>query len=233
LDVRDFVLTTFGGSGSLLLCRLMDILDLPAVVVPRDPGNLSAFGLLTVDVKNDYVQTYVGQHSIVDVYDELQRKAAAALRAEGFPDERHAYLRSADLRYYGQAFEVRVPLGVSPDATVAAFHDAHERLYGYCFRDRPEQRVEWVNLRVTGVGPIRRPDLRAAPAVAPVPPGLRQVSFVEEYQDTPVHRRADLSPGDVIAGPAVIEEYGSTVPLHPRFAATVDRLGNLVVTRRG
>src|SRR4030095_5533513 len=52
LDVRDFVLTTFGGSGSLLLCRLADILGLPAVVVPRDPGNLSAFGLLTVDVKN-------------------------------------------------------------------------------------------------------------------------------------------------------------------------------------
>src|SRR6266508_5350295 len=66
LDVRDFVLTTFGGSGSLLLCRLMDILDLPAVVVPRDPGNLSAFGLLTVDVKNDYVRTAVTRHGDLD-----------------------------------------------------------------------------------------------------------------------------------------------------------------------
>src|SRR5213083_1770750 len=59
LDVRDFVLTTFGGSGSLLLCRLMDVLGIPRVLVPPDPGNVSAFGLLTVDVKNDYVQTHV------------------------------------------------------------------------------------------------------------------------------------------------------------------------------
>ena len=57
LDVRDFMLTTFGGSGSLLACRLVDILDLAGVVVPPNPGNVSAFGLLTVDVKNDYVQT--------------------------------------------------------------------------------------------------------------------------------------------------------------------------------
>ena len=57
LDVRDFMLTTFGGSGSLLACRLVDILDLAGVVVPQNPGNVSAFGLLTVDVKNDYVQT--------------------------------------------------------------------------------------------------------------------------------------------------------------------------------
>src|SRR3712207_393160 len=58
LDLRDFVLTTFGGSGSLLLCRLMDVLGLPTVLVPPNPGNVSAFGLLTVDVKNDYVRTH-------------------------------------------------------------------------------------------------------------------------------------------------------------------------------
>ena len=69
LDVRDFTLTTFGGSGSLLLCRLVDILGLPAVLVPPDPGNVSAFGLLTVDVKNDYVQTHVSMHDRLDVAD--------------------------------------------------------------------------------------------------------------------------------------------------------------------
>ena len=63
LDVRDFMLTTFGGSGSLLACRLVDILGLAGVVVPQNPGNVSAFGLLTVDVKNDYVQTAVARHA--------------------------------------------------------------------------------------------------------------------------------------------------------------------------
>src|SRR5262249_19255141 len=59
LDVRDFTLVTFGGSGSLLLCALMDILGVPAVLVPPNPGNVSAFGLLTVDIRNDYVRTAV------------------------------------------------------------------------------------------------------------------------------------------------------------------------------
>ena len=94
----------------------------------------------------------------------------------------HRYLRSADLRYYGQAFEVRVPFPDGPvdpastEATVAAFHDAHHRLYGYSFRDDPTQQVEWVNLRVTGIGPIRRPTLQPHPPTgarrspAPTPP---------------------------------------------------------------
>ena len=248
LDVREFVLTTFGGSGSLLACRLLELLGLRVAVVPRDPGNLSAFGLLTVDVKNDYVQTAVARHAELDLeavaatWAALEARAATALDAEGFARPAQRHLRSADLRYWGQAFEVRVPAPDGPvDAAlagrcVAAFHDAHERLYGYCFRDRPEQQVEWVNLRVTGVGPIRRPRLRAAgpgdgdPGRART--GSRPVCFdaARGHLDTPVYDRDRLRPGDRLAGPAVVEEYGATLPLHPGFRAEVDRLGNLLVT---
>jgi N-methylhydantoinase A len=251
LDVRDFVLVTFGGSGSLLLCRLLEILGLGVAVVPRDPGNLSAFGLLTVDVKDDYVQTAVARHAQLDLaavaaaYGSLQARAAASLDAEGFDRSAHRYLRSADLRYFGQAFEVRVPLPDGPldaaaaAAAVDAFHDAHRRLYGYSFRDRPEQQVEWVNLRVTGVGPIRRPRLREVEPGDGDPrralTGTRPVCFdaAEGPLDAAVYARAALRPGDALAGPAVVEEYGSTVPLHPGFRAEVDRLGNLVVMREG
>ncbi|HZE31409.1 MAG TPA: hydantoinase/oxoprolinase family protein, partial [Actinoallomurus sp.] len=157
LDVRDFPMVAFGGSGPLLVCRLIDILGLPSVLVPRDPGNLSAFGLLTVDVRSEYVRTHVTRDpdaaTLAEVYTELESQAAAALDRQGFKD--HRYLRSADLRYYGQAFEVRVPVGDIDTGEVAGrFHDEHERLYGYCHRD---DHVEWVNLRVSGVGPIRRP----------------------------------------------------------------------------
>ena len=126
------------------------------------------------------------------------------------------------------------------DATVEDFHDAHERLYGYCFRDKPEQQVEWVNLRVTGIGPIRRPPLRSLPgagdgaiAARPEPTGERPVCFdgAEGFLAAPTYWRADCRPDRSLAGPAVIEEYGATVPLHPGFTATVDRLGNLVVAR--
>jgi N-methylhydantoinase A len=246
LDVRDFTMATFGGSGSLLLCRLLDVLGLAGVLVPRDPGNLSAFGLLTVDVRNDYVRTAVSRHADLDhplvagVLDDLQGQAAAALDREGFARAEHRYLRSADLRYVGQAFEVRVPVpdgavdGALAGVVADSFHDAHEQLYGYAFRGDPRQPVEWVNLRVTGVGPIERPRLRelehrdGGPDRART--GVRPV-FFDDWVDTPVYWRPDLAPGDVVVGPAIIEEFGSTVPLHPRFTATVDRFGNLVVRK--
>src|SRR4029453_8666053 len=90
LDVRDFTLTTFGGSGSLLACRLMDVLGLPRTLVPPNPGNVSAFGLLTVDVRNDYVQTVVSKHLDIDlgrvqsVFADLEAQAQGALDGEGF-----------------------------------------------------------------------------------------------------------------------------------------------------
>src|SRR3712207_1274578 len=116
LDVRDFTLTTFGGSGSLLACRLMDILGLPRTLVPPNPGNVSAFGLLTVDVRNDYVQTVVSKHADLDlsrvkgVYADLEAQAEEALDGEGFARDVQRMQRTADLRYVGQAFEVRVPV---------------------------------------------------------------------------------------------------------------------------
>jgi N-methylhydantoinase A len=247
LDVRDFTLTTFGGSGSLLACRLMDVLGLPRTLVPPNPGNVSAFGLLTVDVRNDYVQTMVTRHADLDpaavgtAFGALEAQAAEALDAEGFPRDEQQMQRTADLRYVGQAFEVRVPVGEGmPDGPVleevaTAFHAAHRQLYGYDFADDPRQAVEWVNLRVSGIGPIRRPGLVELPpregGTDRSVTGRRPVFFDDDWLDTPVHWRPDLGAGDVVPGPAVIEEFGSTVPVHPGFVATVDRFGNLLLTK--
>jgi len=272
LDVRDFTLVTFGGSGSLLLCPLIDILGVKEVLVPPNPGNVSAFGLLTVDVRIDQVRTAVRRHDALDhgavaaIFAELEEQAGKALSAQGFEPAAQRLVRTADLRYFGQAFEVRVrvpgrsgppgapgesgglpadwaapavpaPFGpATADAVASAFHDAHRALYGYDFRGDARQHVEWVNLRVTGVGPIRRP---ALPGLAPgdgdparALTGSRPVCFGRGagFTATGIYWRPLLAAGDVVAGPAVIEEYGATVPLHPGFAAVVDRLGNLRVT---
>ncbi|WP_226352849.1 hypothetical protein [Pseudonocardia sp. ICBG601] len=127
-----------------------------------------------------------------------------------------------------------------PDTLAAvadAFHAAHRALYGYDFAGDPGQQVEWVNLRVSGIGPIRRReiathDLVADPVVAAA--GRRPVCFdaAQGYLDTPVYRRTDLVPGAVVDGPAIVEEFGSTVPLHPGFTARVDSRLNIIVTRR-
>jgi N-methylhydantoinase A len=247
LDVRDFTLVTFGGSGSLLLCPLMEILAIPAALVPPNPGNTSAFGLLTVDVRTDCVRTSVARHRELDlartsaILAELSAQAAEALAAQGFAADAARLTRSADLRYYGQAFEVRVPLtgsefgGMTANAAADAFHRAHRALYGYDFRADPRQHVEWVNLRVTGIGPLRRPELASVPAGDGDPAraltGRRPVAFARATAaaDAAIYWRPSLLAGDVIGGPAIVEEYGATIPVHPGFAAMVDEFGNLRV----
>ncbi|RIJ67000.1 hydantoinase/oxoprolinase family protein [Nakamurella silvestris] len=248
LDIRDFPMVTFGGSGSLLACRLIDILGLPAVLVPPNPGNVSAYGLLTVDVRNDYVQTSVARHQDLDLAEvarirsTLHEQARTALLREGFAEADHRFEITADLRYFGQAFEVRVqcpPIasdGIDQDwaeAVADSFHDGHRALYGYDFRGNDAQQVEWVNLRVTGIGPIPRPEIRRiAEGTGDTAGALieeRQVHF-DGWHPTRVYDRARLGAGDRIEGPAVIQEFGSTVPIHPGFHAVVDPFGNLVLT---
>ena len=247
LDARDFTLVSFGGSGPLLACRLADVLGLDGILVPSNPGNLSAYGLLTVDVRNDYVRTAVTRHSAIDVaavekvFGDLELAADDALAREGFLSTVRRFMRTADLRYYGQAFEVRVDVPDGPvtagllDAVAATFHAEHRALYGYDFQGDSRQEVEWVNLRVTGIGPIRTPSV---PEVGPgsgsdqALSGSRRVYF-ERWTETSVYQRAALGSGDTVAGPAIIEEFGSTVPLHPGFTATVDRHGNLRIARSG
>src|SRR5919199_1491994 len=218
LDVRDFTLTTFGGSGSLLACRLMDVLGLPRTLVPPNPGTVSAFGLLTVDVRDDHVQTAISRHADLDldrvraVVGELEARAREALDGE-----------PGAVLTRGSAEDV-----------AQAFHAAHRQLYGYDFAEDPRQAVEWVNLRVSGIGPIRRPDLVQLEArdggTDRAVTGSRQV-FFDDWTETPTYDRTLLAPGDVVPGPAVIEEFGSTVPVHPGFRATVDTHGNLLLER--
>ena len=132
------------------------------------------------------------------------------------------------------------------EAAAAAFHAAHRALYGYDFRGDPRQQVEWVNLRVTGIGPIQRPRIATSRRGAARGPrrgrrrggdtaraltGRRPVVFGRAAgpADAAIYWRPSLAAGDEVAGPAVIEEYGATVPVHPGFVARVDDFGNLLV----
>ncbi len=245
LDVRDFTMVTFGGSGALLACRLVDVLDLDGALVPPNPGNLSAYGLLTVDVRNDYVRTAVNRHRLLDVdavnriLDDLTADADHALAREGFAEADRRFQRTADLRYFGQAFEVRVDMphrkltAELADEVAHRFHAMHRGLYGYDFRGDTRQEVEWVNLRVTGVGPIRAPEIREVPHGGGADLALtgRRGVFFDDWVEAAIYDRAKLGAGDVVTGPAVLEEFGSTIPVHPGFRGEVDRFGNLRVTR--
>jgi N-methylhydantoinase A len=248
LDVRDYVLVAFGGSGPLQAGRLVDILGLKAALIPPDPGNVSAFGLLTVDIKNDFVLTAVQRNDALDLdrlnasYGQLEARAREALASEGFASNEMQLVRSADLRYFGQASEVRVdvPDGqvdrAVADVAVGRFHAAHQQTYGYSYADQPEQRIEWVNVRVAGIGPLRRPIVRSRPrdladGVERALTSRRGVYFDAASMDTPVYARERLQPGDCVEGPAIVEEFGSTTVVFPAQCARVDAFGNLLLER--
>ena len=245
-DVRDYQLVAFGGSGPLQAGKLVDILGLQGALIPPDPGNVSAFGLLTVDVKNDYVATSVQRDDLLDVerartvFARLESQAREALATERFSPTVIALQRWADLRYFGQAWEVRVEVAAgsfdraAADEVVRRFHAAHARTYGYSYADSADQRIEWVNLRVVGVGPIRRPrvtprqrDLRGGVERALV--GTRQVGFDEGLLSASIYTRARLQPGDRLLGPSIVEEFGSTTVVFPGLEARVDDFGDLLL----
>jgi N-methylhydantoinase A len=213
-----------------------------ACIVPLDPGNLSAFGLLAVDWRTDHIRTKVMHEDGADLgaiachYAEMEREAAATLARDGIAPERIRMTREADLRYAGQSMEVRVaaPAGAVDAAFLAAlidaFHDMHRRTFGYNYAG--QQKVELVNFCVSGFGLIERPSL---PMLAPRPGGIpaprsrRRVYFEGAFRDTPIHDRATLPPGHRLDGPAVIEEFGSTTVVFPGQRAAVDPHGILIV----
>jgi N-methylhydantoinase A len=170
----------------------------------------------------------------------MEAEAHAALVADGVPLDRISFSRHLEMRYAGQSYELTVELpkepvdeGTMPDAE-AAFHRLHARAYGHAAMGEPTMVV---NVRVTGVGDIPKPNLRQMPGSGSGSSDrrLRQVFFSEAggFVETPIHLRSTFREGASIEGPAVIEEMDSTTVIPPGFRAVVDDQANLRITPTG
>ena len=241
IDPRAFALLSFGGAGPAQSPAVMELLGMQACIVPPNPGNLSAFGLLAVDWRTDRITTKVMHEDDVDlrviaqIYRAMEQDAAATLARDGIDDARIRLVREADVRYAGQSMEVRVAVPSGPidatllAATIDAFHAAHVRTFGYNYLG--QQKVELVNFCVSGFGLIERPTMPKLETggSAPLPKSIRKVYFDSAFRDTPIYDRATLPPGHGLSGPAVIEEFGSTTVVFPGQRVAVDAQGILIV----
>jgi N-methylhydantoinase A len=242
IDPREFALLSFGGAGPAQSPAVMDLLGMKACIVPPNPGNLSAFGLLAVDWRTDHIVTKVMHQDAIDLatvaalYAGLERDAVTTLERDGIDPARIRLVREADIRYAGQSMEVRVaaPGGAIDQAfltgLVRAFHAAHLRTFGYNYEGK--QQVEAVNFCVSGFGLIERPEipkLAVRAGAVPARKSVRPVYFDGAFRDTPVYDRAVLPPGCRLAGPAVVEEFGSTTVVFPGQELAVDAHGILVI----
>ena len=250
-DPRDFALVAFGGAGPLFAVDVARDLAVPTVVVPPLPGLTSALGLLTSDVSYEFSRTLmatIGMSSLEAVAcaeAELADRARAQLTVDGFPSERTVFLRFADCRYAGQGYELRTaaPLG-RIDATFAealaqAFHDEHLRRYGVTF---PEKAVELVNFRVVGVGripPVEPHRIAVGSAIPPAEAETAERLVICELDggpkrvNTKILRRDRLLAGNLVAGPAIIEQMDTTTWIPPGVCGRIDAFGNLIIATGG
>ena len=248
IDVRDFSLVSFGGAGGGHAVALAEELSMSEAVVPPMPGTFSAVGLLTTEMRHDYVTATGGivaaEADIAGLeaaFLDMERQGRDLLAAQGFADERIRLTRLADLKVVGQTYELLLPLpdqgpvteaGVA--ALVAAFGALYRERYAFFFEGEP---IEIVNLRLSAEGlnpPVDFPE-SAGSGVSPAAAqsGSRPVYFDGPgWTDTPIFERSRLAHGMMVPGPAVIEEETSATLVPPgRRAAVAADLGLIVDMR--
>jgi N-methylhydantoinase A len=243
-DPREFTLVPFGGMGPTIAGRFIGDLGVGRILIPRDPGTFSAFGMLVTDVHQTRSFTRITRldaakpAELEQVFARMEEAALADLMQEQFAREQLSALRSAGMRYRGQSYEVSVPVaGLQSDADLAAlgkrFHEAHRRRYGHMAES---EAIEIVNFQVTAVGAIPKPQLSAATttsAAAPPKPHETRTAYFGpgDPVQVPVFRRSTLGAGSAIEGPAVIEEKTSTTVLYPGQRATIDGYLNIEIVQ--
>jgi len=220
---------------------LAQALNMTEIAVPPHPGISSAVGMLSADVRHDYVQTHIAVSRDADVgqiqtiFEGMEAQGTEQLGREGFSGPSVVLIRSADMRYIRQSYELSVPVvgsaltGDELAAITDNFHRLHEKAYGYA---RNTEAVEFVNLRVVALGRLpefRAPKRAAETARALESVGRREVYFAGRPVESPIYLRELLPEGVEIHGPAIVEQMDSTIVVLPDYRAVLDRYGNLII----
>ena len=230
-DPREFVLVAFGGAGPLHACELAKALDVRKVLVPRYPGVTSAAGMLVADATRERSRTLMVP-GIEWTIDEL--KATFGRLADEVEDEDAAeaiVLRSADIRYLGQGYELNVPLSSDdPGELIQRFHEAHEQRFGH---SDPEREIEIVSIRVRRVeisahrGSLTRQLDQVSAREAGLP--TRAVGANRHEVEATLFDREELGPGSRFVGPAIVTQPDATTYIPAGWRAIVDTIGNLIL----
>lgn len=244
-DPREFSLLCYGGCGPIFGSFLMDELEIPATVIPIAPANFSAWGMLMVDVRHDFASTLMSKLDVVGTdelnnrFGELVKKGMDTLASEGVDSQDRKVFKSLDMRYSGQEHTVSVPVDFSINGDgktriYEEFNRAYNEVYGYTLK----QPAEVVNLRIMAIGEIPKPTLReiragTKQAEAAQKRNRKVFSFMKgDWIDHKVYERSKLLANNVVTGPALIEEPTSVTVVGEGHQCEVDRLGNLIITRR-
>ena len=243
-DVRDSIMIAGGGGGPIHGGFIADSLGIKRVVVPPVAALYSAFGMFAMDIGQDYARSFVSRCANADieginrVYGALEAEALTAFKQHGVPPDKVILKRSADLRYVGQFHEVEVDMAggkitrEAVDAAAAGFARKHEELYTFAM---PWKAVEILTLRLKATTPnapfalpqVAKGDADPKPALK----RRRTCRFDGRDVDTPIYDGEKVLAGNVISGPAIIEETTTTVVIPQAYVCSVDKYKNYILTR--
>jgi N-methylhydantoinase A len=223
LDPRDFVLFSYGGGGPLHACALAHELSIPTIVVPPEPGNFSAIGMLLADARIDTSKTFVGLlndgsvSAMAEVFAAMEKDAAAGLATE-FGTRDVFFERHAEMRYRGQRHNIKLPVsGLSDTESIrTAFERDYKRRYGHA---DPKAPAEFQALHLSAFARLKQPEIarlpRAAVPAHAAPARRVYIGYAGGWVNAQIFDRDALEPGFNATGPAIIEEYGSTTLVWP------------------
>ena len=223
LDPRDFILFSYGGGGPLHSCALAHELSIPTVIIPPEPGNFSAIGMLLADARIDTSKTFVGilndqtVPAMAQIYRAMERDASDSLAKE-FGTRDIFFEHHAELRYRGQRHNIKVPVSGLKDAEQIriAFERDYRRRYGHADAKAP---AEFQALHLSAFARLKQPEIERLPRAArkAQQPTTRRVYLggAGGWVDAKIYNRDALEAGFTDVGPTVIEEYGSTTVVWP------------------
>ncbi len=244
-DTRDFTLLAFGGGGSMHAVALAQELQVKKVVVPAAASVFSAWGMMMSDLRRDYFATQLmdldaGAGARIEaVFAETEAEARATFEAEGVPSDKISFLRYGKFRYQNQEHTTEVPLDgtitdVILDKVAEDFHALYEKEYTY----RLNAPVEMVGIHLVAraeVGKLTMAPAETGPADASgAIKATRQVDYaLEGIHEATIYDGDALKPGMAFKGPAIIEDSGSTVVVHPKNHVSIDAYSNIHIMLKG
>jgi N-methylhydantoinase A len=245
IDPRGYSLVVGGGAGAIHAGALGQELGMKQAIIPRYSGVFCSFGMIASDVRHDLIRAFATNTSDFDlgrvneILADLEAKAIAELKAQGFARSRIKISRFADAKYSNQIHELTIPIPSrgkikkSNITTIAEeFHGLHERMFSYCVRESAVDLFHW---RVTAVGmlPEREAAIqkRTRKSVTQAEKGTRMVYFRSygKYRKTKLYDGDKIQHGMIVTGPAIVEQANSTIVVPPKQTLKVNRFGDFVL----
>jgi N-methylhydantoinase A len=242
-DPRDFALMSYGGAGGIFATNLAKDMSISRVIIPPEPGVFSARGILAMDLVHTYANAYVQAmdeinfKELEEIYRNMEKRAFKMLIAEGISKDAMEFERSLDICYEGQRYYIETPVPIGKldenDKMIIEIRNSFERLYEIRYGHLMKAPLRTISARLKAMGKIKEIPVSEIKQGKKIPriaiKRKRKVYLEGHFVESSIYERSELLSGNLIDGPAIIEEPFHTTVVMPGQTLQVDKLGNLVI----